>query len=272
MTRISKDAVPEAGSVTELRVSAGRHVSAAGAEYAREKVGHALDYASEPVLSARVRLTGHRDPAAVNPFVAQVNVNMSGRAVRVQAAGVSTREAIDLVAARVKARLERLARHWEAVRGGRGEVTAHEWRHGGAARQRLPFFPRGAEDRQVVRRKAYALATETCDEAAFDLELMDYEFQLFTESGSGIDSVLYRRDGGGYRLAQIDPRPDEVARGATAFTISPTPAPTLELDGVIARLELTGWPFVFFRDRALDRGSVLYHRYDGHYGMITPAA
>jgi Sigma 54 modulation/S30EA ribosomal protein C terminus len=37
------------------------------------------------------------------------------------------------------------------------------------------------------------------------------------------------------------------------------------------RLEVAGLPFVFFADASTDRGSVLYHRYDGHYGLITPA-
>ena len=32
-----------------------------------------------------------------------------------------------------------------------------------------------------------------------------------------------------------------------------------------------GFPFLFFIDAAPGRASVLYHRYDGHYGLITPA-
>ena len=38
-----------------------------------------------------------------------------------------------------------------------------------------------------------------------------------------------------------------------------------------ARLELSGLPFVFFVDRHTDVGCVLYIRYDGHYGLITPS-
>lgn len=30
-------------------------------------------------------------------------------------------------------------------------------------------------------------------------------------------------------------------------------------------------PFVFYLDRERRRGALLYHRYDGHYGLITPA-
>lgn len=257
----------ELGSV--LQISTGHHISAGGPDYAREKIGHALAGAPDRVLSARVRLTGHRDPAARNPIVAQANVHLAGRTVRVQVAAPTTREAIDLLAARLEARFDRLARHWEAVRGRYPAAGPHEWRHGTPPRAPLPYFPRGAEQREVVRHKAYALAQETCEEAAFDMELLDYDFHLFTESGSGIDCVLYRDDGG-YRLAQLEPRPDAVRRGSVAFTISPAAAPATTIEGAIERLELTGWPFVFFRDG--DRGRVLYHRYDGHYGLLTPAA
>lgn len=254
------------------QISTSHQVSAAEAEYAREKIGHALDHAPEPVQSARVRMTGHRDPAVAKPVVAQVNVNMPGRAVRAQVAAETPREAVDLLEARLRARFERLSRHWEALRGGRAKFEAHEWRHGGPVRDRLPYYPRRLEQREVVRRKSYALADETCDEAAFDMEMMDYDFQLFTETGTGLDSVLYRTDGGEYRLAQTDPHPEAVALAAVPFTVSAAPAPELDLGNATVRLELTRWPFVFFRDRDTGRGSVLYHRYDGHYGLITPAA
>ncbi|GAB2794459.1 sigma 54 modulation/S30EA ribosomal C-terminal domain-containing protein [Amycolatopsis magusensis] len=36
------------------------------------------------------------------------------------------------------------------------------------------------------------------------------------------------------------------------------------------RLNLIGQPFQFLHAER-GRGSVLYHRYDGHYGLITPA-
>ncbi|WP_245568465.1 sigma 54 modulation/S30EA ribosomal C-terminal domain-containing protein [Nocardia concava] len=255
-----------------LRISTGHDVSADTTEYLREKVGRALEHLPGPLVSARVRLTRHSDRITAKPVIAQANVSLSGRTVRVQVAAASEREAADLLEARLKSRLERLARHWEAVRGGRPTDATPEWRHGATPRERLPYFPRAAEEREVVRRKSFALAAETCDEAAFDMELQDYEFQLFTEAGSGIDSVLYRRAHGALRLAQLAPLPDAVTRGAAEISFSPLPSPELDLPGAIERLELTHWPFVFFRDRDSGRGSILYHRYDGHYGLITPAA
>ncbi|MGQ4601392.1 sigma 54 modulation/S30EA ribosomal C-terminal domain-containing protein [Nocardia sp. R6R-6] len=253
-----------------LQISIGHHVSAAAADYVLQKVGPALDHTSGPLLGARVRVAGHADPAVARPIVAQANVNVNGRAVRVQVAAATTREAIDLLAARLKTRLERLARHREAVRGGRPGLHPQHWRHGDATRTSLPHAVEAAEQRQIVRRKSYALAGETCDEAVFDMETLDYDFHLFTESGTDIDSVLYRVGDTGYRLAQVGPLPEAVTHGAVTFTMSPAPAPALDLHEAIARLELTGLPFVFFQDKASNRGSVLYHRYDGDYGLITP--
>ena len=51
-----------------------------------------------------------------------------------------------------------------------------------------------------MRRKSYALAHETPDEAVAEAELLDYGFHLFTEKSTGEDSVVYRvKDGTGWR-------------------------------------------------------------------------
>ncbi|MFJ2666376.1 HPF/RaiA family ribosome-associated protein [Nocardia fluminea] len=122
-----------------VRISVGHHVSATAAEYARERIGWALRYESEPILSVRVRLTGHGDPAVRDPIVAQANVNMGGRAVRAQVTAATTREAGDRLADRVRARLERLSRQWEASRGSRFGQESPTWHHGAAHRRRVPM-------------------------------------------------------------------------------------------------------------------------------------
>ncbi|MGW6425510.1 sigma 54 modulation/S30EA ribosomal C-terminal domain-containing protein [Nocardia sp. NPDC055053] len=187
-------------ATTNLQISVGRHVSAAATDYAHEKISAAMEYACEPVVSARVRLVGHPDPAVSDPIVAQANLNTGGNAVRAQVTAASTREAIDLLAARLRERLERLSRRWEPLRGNRFGPEPRVWHHGATPRPRLPYFPRPIEEREILRRKSFALANETCDEAANDMELLDYEFHLFTESGSRLDSVLYHRYDGHYGL------------------------------------------------------------------------
>lgn len=247
-------------------------VAASDVAYARTRVEAARRYARDPILFVRAKLTGLTDPAVARPAVVQVNVDLNGRLIRVQVARPTMREAIDEAHDRLRDRLQRAAGDWEAIRGSLPTHEAHAWRHTSQPTDRPPYFPRPVEQRQIIRRKAFSLARTTVDEAARDMNQLDYNFHLFTERGSGIDSVLYRTDDGShYRLAQLDPAPGRVSLGSTQVTISGHHAPRLRVEDAADRLNASGWPFVFFRDAASGRGCVLYHRYDGHYGLITPS-
>jgi len=247
-------------------------------EYARDKVTALAEHVREPILHARVRLTYLPDPAVDRRAVAQANLDVNGRLVRAQVTAGTMREAIDALQDRLRDRLDQLNSHWEARRGGvpsPGAPGMAEWRHASEPTHRADYYPRPVEERQIVRHKTYALAAETVDEAVFELESMDYDFHLFTDIDTGQDRVVYRAGPTGYRLASQ--RTDQADDGAHApsavpLTISRKDAPTLEVEEAIARLELSGMPFVFFTDPGTGRGALLYHRYDGHYGLITPAA
>lgn len=247
-------------------------VSQAERDYAHTRIGAVLRYARDPVLHARVRLTRLADPALERPAIAQANLDLNGRLLRAQVARPTMQEAIDEVHDRLQAQIGRAGKDWEEIRGRRPSGEPGEWRHTGVPRQQTPYFPRPAEEREITRHKAFGLPRLTLDEAAFDMEMLDYGFHLFTEEGSGVDSVLYRTDDGvGYRLAQVTPNPDAVAFGATNCTVSSAAAPRLSVPEAVERLTVTGWPFVFFADADTGRGCVLYLRYDGHYGLVTPA-
>lgn len=203
------------------------------------------------------------------PIVAQANLDVNGRLVRAQVAAPTMTEAVDALDDRLRSRLARSAQHWEARRGRRYHPDPHEWRHGDPPSEWQPWFPRPAEERQIVRHKSFTPPCCTVDEVAAQMNELDYDFYLFTELGSGQDSVLYRAGPTGYRLAQLPPRPDAVAPGQLSLTISERSAPLLTAQEAVERLNLTGLPFVFYLDGDHGRGRLLYHRYDGHYGLIT---
>ena len=75
--------------------------------------------------------------------------------------------------------------------------------------------------------------------------------------------VQERADGARLRLAP----------GPLVHALHPSfaPAPRLPVAEATARLEAAGRPFLFFVDSHTGRGSLIYHRYDGHYGLIAPA-
>ena len=56
------------------------------------------------------------------------------------------------------------------------------------------------------------------------------------------------------------------------MTVNQQPAPRLTVEQAAERRGLLGLPFLFFLDAGHDRGSPLYHRHDGHYGLLTPQA
>lgn len=249
------------------------HGALPGAEdYARDKIGKLAHLAHRPVLIAKVKLTRHGDPAVSRPVVAQANLDVNGRLVRAQAEGAGAREAIDRLADRLRRRLERVARHWESRRGAEPSSEPHEWRHTTEPGRRKAYFPRPEEEREILRHKAFTLHWITVDDAAYEMDLLDYDFHLFTERGSGQDAMLYRAGPTGYRLAlAIPPRPHELALFDLPVTISNQPAPLLTAREAAGRLGLMDLPFLFFVDAERGRGAVIYHRYDGHYGVVTPA-
>jgi Sigma 54 modulation/S30EA ribosomal protein C terminus len=155
---------------------------------------------------------------------------------------------VDTLEATLRGRLERAAEHWEARRGRHYHPDPHEWRHGDPPSELRPWFSRPAQERQIIRHKSFTLPRCTTDEAAIEMDELDYEFHLFTEHGSGQDSVLYRAGPTGYRLT---PQPDLVAPGYLPVTIS---TPTHHRDETIQRLSLAGLPFVFYLDADQARG------------------
>ncbi|GAT11249.1 HPF/RaiA family ribosome-associated protein [Mycolicibacterium novocastrense] len=240
------------------------------AEYARTKIADLSRFVHRPLAHAHVKLTRHGDPDTERPVLAQGNLDLNGRLVRAEAEGETARDAIDRLEERLRRRLRRAADHWEARRDGRTIRVPDE--ADAEPTQRPTRLNVAPDERQIVRRKSFTLAPCTVDEAALEMALLDYDFHLFTEERTGMASVLYKDGPTGHRLAQVQPASEEeLAPFELPLTISPQPAPCLTVEQAAERMGLLGLPFMFFIDAAQGRAAVLYHRYDGHYGLITPA-
>jgi hypothetical protein len=257
------------GELPELQVTVLGELSPATSELARSTLQETLAEAGAPIRSAQVRLA-RMWRAEGRPAVAQVRVDVGGQLVRAQVAAHTMPEAIALLRDRLGVQLTRLewARHWEPGHDPEGSGPL-EWRQGTESARRPVRVPLPTGERSVVRRKDFVLAQESVDRAALTMETMDYDFHLFCESGSGQDSVVYRFGPGPFRLAQVDPRPERITPATVPVNLVKTPAPVLTVDEAKERLDATDYPFVFFKDAATGRGSVLYGRYDGHYGLIS---
>ncbi|MGN6245639.1 MAG: ribosome hibernation promotion factor [Motilibacteraceae bacterium] len=273
---------PDVRPVLEVQVEAPDDVAAVDRDYARDKVAALGQRIGRPVLYARVRLTVSHDRAVLRPHGARAQLDVDGRPLRAHASAQSVREAVDALDARLRDRLERLLPDWESLRGGVPRTLPKqwrpgEWRHGAQPTERADWFPRPPEERRLLKHKSFALPVETPDEAAFSMEMLDDDFHLFTDLESGQDALLSRADPPAYRLALLDPpsAPAPTRPCAVALLREEQPAPALDLERATEHLELAGQPFVFFRwstgGGSAPRGAVLYHRYDGHYGLVVPA-
>ena len=247
-------------------------VSRSDAEDAQRRIGDVVDAITEPVWYVRIAL-GHTDGEPQRPASAQVTVDIDGDLVRARASAATMPEAIIAVQRRLRDRLEHRARRRQSLHQASGLPSPGEWRHGDLAARRASYFDRPVEDRQLIRRKTFAFAQMTPDEAAFDLEQLDLDFYLFTDLDSGQDALIRRDDTARHRVTLLDPadRPSEWGtNGAALVTLDEQVPTTSTVEQAMGTLDAGHLPFVFFADEASGRGNVVYRRYDGHYGLITP--
>jgi hypothetical protein len=254
----------------ELVVTARGPVSPDDVAYARRKIASLLPLAPGRVLFAKMDLVLHQDPARQRPAFAKAEFDLDRRSVRAHAAATTVLEAVDQLEARLRERLERSVHRPEAMhlrhRGG-----PHEWRHGDEPTSRPASYPRPDEERQIVRRKSFAVDALTPEDAVLDLEQLDHDFYLFTNLRTGEDNVLHRTGDDRYELIQPSPSAPLDVEGVEVVPSAIRPS-SLTVDEAIALLDAAGGPFVFFIEPQTGRGSVVYRRYDGHYGLIVNSA
>ncbi len=238
--------------------------------YAADRVGAVVDQIEDPVLFARLKLDRAGDPARARPAMAQVALDVNGELVRARVAGHDMHEAADLLQRHLRDKLEQRAQHREALRTRSGIPEIGEWRHGDLPSARPDHFDRPVEERQLVRHKTFAIDELTPDEAAFDMDQLDYDFHLFRDLASDEDSMLERLPGGTYRLTRLHDSDVDLGPVAIPLTIAASPPPELSVHQAIERLGAEGEDHLFFANTATGRGNVMYRRYDGHYGLLTP--
>ncbi len=244
----------------EVGVTTRGEVPEAAKEYATDKIAQLTRLTDKPILFAQVKLTLEPNPAHERPAVAEATVDLNGHQVRAHVAAARMEEAVDLLEGRLRRNMARCAERIdrESLRYA-PERPAH----------RPDYVERPVDEREVVRHKTFALDPMPWDEAAFDLDMLGHDFYLFTELATGSECVVCHTDDGG---TEVLPGTDAAAAALAAageVVVGPV-APELRLDEAEERLDVGHEPFVFFVDGDSRRGQVVYRRFDGHYGLITP--
>jgi len=235
--------------------------------YARGKKFDVLARTSMPVLAAELRLEHHADPARERPNHAEMTIDLDGVVVRVRRSAPTMSEAIDRADARLRRRVEAATERPQARRLRHRDEQS--WHHDDRPSERPHFFPRPLGERELVRRKTFALRPESIEEALFDLETLDHDFFLFVQDETNAEAVVYRV-GHRYGLMQRVPTPEAIKQVEVALAVGPGPVMTT-VENALTVLDDSDIPFEFFVDDTSRRGMVVYRRYDGHYGLILPS-
>ncbi|HLA66878.1 MAG TPA: ribosome-associated translation inhibitor RaiA [Acidimicrobiia bacterium] len=163
-----------------------------------EKVEHATRVFDE-AGAIDVEVSAERNPSISDEHVRlEITSTVAGRVVRVEAAGVDERAALDAAIEKYERRLRRLKDRL---------IT----RHRKGSEKRLNEAPEHVEELtqedhglRIDRVKRFAVKPMTQQEAALQMELLGHSFYLFLDADTDRYGVLYRRRGGS--LGLIEPQ------------------------------------------------------------------
>ena len=240
------------------------------AREAAERVGQLDQVTTGSLLEARVVLTQECNPRIELPARAEGELSFAGRPVRARVAAPAMSAAVDELAHRLHDQLRRHVERLVTHKRVPTTVTAGEWRHGAWTPARPPHSWRPAGERRIVRRKTFASGPTTATGAALDMAALDHRFYLFQDADTGADAVVYKR--ADEQLAVIQPADTPVPAGRRDLPREPSRyAGPIELRTALDEMDALDHRFLYFTNAETGRGSVLYLRYDGHYGLIEPA-
>jgi putative sigma-54 modulation protein len=185
----------------------GRNVDVTPAirDYTETKLSRAISHFDGMVKEADVHLSVARNPR-VPQQTAEVTVFANGLVIRAQERSENLYASIDLVATKLSRQLNRYKDrlqhrtqgpvHRSAAAEEVGAATLPQAGHSLIEGKEAGLPSRG------VRRKYFAMPPMDLDEALHQLELIDHDFYVFRDSGSGEVQVVYRRNHGGFGVIQ----------------------------------------------------------------------
>jgi Sigma 54 modulation/S30EA ribosomal protein C terminus len=132
-------------------------------------------------------------------------------------------------------------------------------------------------DAVVARRKSVVPERLSPLQAAQVMDAMDYDAHLFIDAETGEDAAVYRAGPSGLRLArqrQVFPPgwswSSKLSVPPASLVVNSRPAPALDEAAAARRMCAHGLGSLFFTDPTSGRGQLLYPRYDGNLGLVTP--
>jgi len=197
-----------------------------------------------------------------HPVNASATVQVDGNILRAHVRSRTMDEAIDGLVLRLRGQVARL----EDRRKKRNR------RHGGVERDDVVRpAPDARPEPELVRQKTYAPVDSTIEEAAWDMDLLDFDFFLFTETTTHQDCLLSRTETGLAIAPSVDASTISALQEIEDLEVQKLPE-RLTVDEAVTLLRREPeLPYVHFVDVDRGRANVVYRRFDGDLGLITPA-
>ena len=174
-------------------------------DYTETKLSRAISHFEDLVKEADVHLSVARNPR-VPQQTAEVTMFANGVVIRAQERSENLYASIDMVASKLARQLNRHKDRLQEREQGPVHRSAAA-KEAGAATLPKPGQPLtdGMEPNiphRGVRRKYYAMAPMTLEEALHQLEIIDHDFYVFRDADTQQIQVVYRRNHGGFGVIQ----------------------------------------------------------------------
>jgi ribosomal subunit interface protein len=210
-------------------------------EYATEKSAK-VSHLAERALTFEVKVSRHNEKVGGQNGDDRVELTLVGprAVVRAEATGTDKYAAFDVAIARLLERVRRAKDRKKVHRGQHRPTSLHEASTGGfsgvdvtpapvavldrvrtgsveeSADQAVPLEEADDYCPVVIRKKVFASAPMTVDDALYYMELVGHDFYLFIDQETERPSVVYRRKGWDYGVISLDDDADELQEVATA--------------------------------------------------------
>jgi len=210
-------------------------------DYATEKA-EKIAALADKALALEIKVSRHSEKnGAIGPDRVELTLIGKGPLVRAEADGSDKYAAFDVALGRLLERVRRAKDRKKVHRGGAHRPTSlHEASSTGFSvvditpatgetmeRVRTGSIPVVGSDGEaedveevyspvVIRRKVFAAAPMTVDDALYFMELVGHDFYLFQDAVSLRPSVVYRRKGWDYGVIELGEEPDELQQREVA--------------------------------------------------------
>jgi putative sigma-54 modulation protein len=169
-------------------------------EYVNQKIEKAVSHFQQLTTEVDVHLSVAKNPRINPKQAAEVTIYANGTVIRAQESSENMYASIDLVADKIARQLRKYKEKRQSKSGKAKtiELVAEQPVVDDLIGDRQPELPT-----EVVRTKYFAMPPMTVEEALEQLQLIDHDFYMFCNAGTGEMNVIYKRyHHGGFGLIQ----------------------------------------------------------------------